>query len=509
MKICTAAQMREIDRCASEIGGIPSIVLMENAALACVGEIEKFSPQRVGIFCGKGNNGGDGLAIARHLFNKNYDVEVFLVCGNEFSNDALINYEILEKTGVKITEITDTSLLEYYILTQDLIVDAVFGTGIRGAVGGNAAEVIEAVNLYAKKVISVDIPSGVNSDTGEIGSVAVKADVTVTFAAYKRGMFLYPGADFTGEIILSDISIPKYIIDSLNIDLNLIDDGLVKKIMPQRTDNSQKGDYGKVFIAGASEGMTGAAALASQAALYCGAGLVTAGIPKSLNDIMETKLTEAMTLPLAEEDGALSEEAYGDIADKMSKSDILLFGPGAGRSETVQRLLFKILANSKIPVIVDADGLFALSGSLDILNSCGCNLIFTPHEMEFSRLTGKSIGEVTENRLALSKEFAVENGVTLILKGHHTIVTAPDGTQYINSTGNPGMATGGSGDVLAGMTAAFAACGLDETDAAVLAVYLHGKAGDFAAEKSCVTSVTAGNICECIKNAISYITSGK
>ena len=509
MKVCTAAEMREIDRCASELGGIPSIVLMENAALACVLEIEKLNAEKIGIFCGKGNNGGDGLAIARHLINRNYKTEIFLVCGSEFSGDALINYEILEKMGAKITEITDTTLLEYYILTQDLIVDAIFGTGIHGAVTGIAADVIEAINTHAEKILSVDMPSGVNSDSGEVGSVAVRADITVTFAAYKRGMFLYPGAGFTGKIVLSNISIPAYIIENCNISLNLADEDFVSKLLPKRFDNSQKSDYGKVFIVGGSRGMTGAPSLAAEAALRSGAGLVTVGIPESLNAVLEEKLTEPMSLPLPEHDGFLSDSSVIKIIDKMSTSDILLFGPGIGRFSECSEILRHILSKSRIPVIVDADGLFALSKAPDILNSCGCNLIFTPHEMEFARLCGKSIEEVTSQRLELSKEYAVDNGVTLVLKGHHTIVTAPDGTQYINATGNPGMATGGSGDVLAGMIATFLACGLDETDAACLAVYLHGKAGDFAAASEGEISMSAGDICKNIKKAISYITSGK
>ena len=507
MKVCTAAQMHEIDRRASEIGGIPSIVLMENAAMACVNEIEKLAPKKVAVFCGKGNNGGDGLAIARQLACRGYSVEVFLVLGSEFSGDAYINYEILEKTDVKMTEITDTSLLEYYILMQDLIVDAIFGTGIHGRVEGIAAEVIDAINLHAKKTLSVDIPSGVNSDTGEVVTTAVKADITVTFAAYKRGLLLYPGADFAGKVITSDISIPQYIIDGLDIDINLIDEKMITGLFPARKADSHKGDYGKVFIMGGSVGMTGAAALAAKAALAGGAGLVTVGIPESLNPIMEVKTTEAMTLPLPEKNGAFAERAYP--REKAENSDILLFGPGVGRSEQIQDLLSDILSHSTVPVIVDADGLYALSKNLDMLNSCGCNLIFTPHEMEFARLIGKSADEVRANRLELSSQFAAENGVTLVLKGHHTIVTAPDGTQYINTTGNAGMATGGSGDVLAGLIAAFGAYLPNETDAAILAVWLHGLAGDIAAAKSCMTSVTAGGICENIKNAISKITGGK
>lgn len=509
MKVCTAAQMREIDRRASEVGGIPSIVLMENAAIACVNEIEKLSPENIAVFCGKGNNGGDGLAIARHLFNHGFNVEVFLVFGSEFSKDAAINYEILEKTGIKITEITDTSLLEYYILKQDLVVDAIFGTGIHGEITGIAAKIITAINLYSKKTLSVDIPSGVNSDTGKVVSVAVKADITVTFAAYKCGLLLYPGADYTGNIIVSDISIPQYIIDGMNIDVNLIDENLIKSLLPERQANSHKGDYGKIFIMGGSIGMTGAVALSTRASLLGGAGLVTVGIPESLNSVMEVKTTEAMTYPLPDENGYFTDSAYFAAKEKAENSDIFLFGPGVGRNKAINSLISQILSHSTVPVIVDADGLFALSQNPDILNDCSCNLIFTPHEMEFARLIGKTSEEVSANRLELSKKFATENGVTLILKGPHTIVTAPDGTQYINTTGNPGMATGGSGDVLAGLLASFEAYMSNETEAAVLAVYVHGVAGDIAARSNSMTSVTAGSICENIPNAISNISGGK
>lgn len=508
MKICTADEMRKIDRHAVDIGRIPSIILMENAAFSCVREIERKNPKRVGIFCGKGNNGGDGFAIARHLIQKGYDTEIFLVCGTDFSNDAEINYEILEKMGAKITQITSQSPLEYYILAQDLIVDAIFGTGISGEITGLTAHVIDFINKYKKEVLSVDIPSGVNADTGEVLSVAVKADTTVTFAAYKKGMILYPGAEYTGEIIVSDISIPDYIIEGADIDTELIDFDFAKKHLPKRAENSHKGDYGKVFIVGSSPGMTGAVTLSAKAAMNSGAGLVTAGIPKSLNPIMEVKLTEEMTLPLSEDNGILTLDAFSDIMKKSDQSDVLLFGVGIGRNDKTRELLFQILKHSKIPVVLDADALFLLAGNLDILNSCSCNLIFTPHEMEFSRLLGCDISEVSKNRLELSKQFATDYGVTLILKGPHTIVTAPDGRQYVNSSGNSGLATGGSGDVLAGMVATFLSSGLDEPLSSALAVYLHGIAGDLAACDYGEASLTAGKLCEYIGNAISYITSG-
>ncbi len=509
MKICTADKMRMIDSSASEIVGIPSIVLMENAALACVSQIEKLKVKKIGIFCGKGNNGGDGFAIARQLSIKGYDVSVFLVCGEDFRNDALINYDIIKNMGVPISHITYAHDLEYYISTCDLIVDAIFGTGITGAVTGDALDIIRAINTNAKKVLSVDIPSGVSADDGYVGSEAIKADITVTFVAYKNGMFLYPGADYTGKIILCDISIPDYIIKNANINVNTIDKELASSLLPKRKNNSQKGDYGKVFMVGASTGMTGAISLASNSALKCGAGLVTAGVPEELNSIMEIKLTEAMTLPLDSENGSLTFSGYNKIYNKMLSSDVLLFGPGMGRETDGELLLREILSNSDIPIVIDADGLYHLSQTIGSLDLCNSNLVFTPHEMEFARLIDKPIEEVIKNRLSLSLEFATRHGVTLVLKGHHTIVTAPDGTQYINTTGNPGMATGGSGDVLSGMIAAFIAGGMDETDAAILSVYLHGLAGDIAAEKLGKISITASDISDNIYEAISNISTGK
>lgn len=509
MKICTAEQMRRIDRTASDLGGIPSVVLMENAAMACVREIEKLNVKKIAIFCGKGNNGGDGLAIARHLFNMGFEVEVFLVFGSDFSGDALINYDILEKMGVHITELTDASPLEYYISVSDLTVDAVFGTGVHGEIDGIAYDVIGAINTYSKKILSVDIPSGINSDSGEVCKIAVRADVTVTFAAYKVGMFLYPGADYMGKIVTSDISIPKYIIDECRVEIEAVDKALAKKLMPVRKNNSHKGDYGKIFIVGGSLGMSGAVTLAANAALKCGAGLVTVGIPDCLNGVMEVKVTEAMTLPLPSENGALTEDALPRILEQMRTSDVLLIGPGMGRSEQTQSLVCEILLKSQIPTIVDADALFAVAENIDILSSCGCNLIFTPHEAEFARLLALPVGDVSRDRLSLAKEFATDNGVTLVLKGHHTIVTSPAGMQFVNTSGNSGMATGGSGDTLAGMLAAFASVSEDETDAATAAVYTHGLAGDFAAKKLGEISLTAGDICDNIHEAITDITAGK
>lgn len=509
MKICTAAQMRSMDSDAIKKVGIPGIILMENAAIACTKIIERLSVKKIGIFCGNGNNGGDGFAIARHLMGKNYEVTIFLVCGEEFSKDAFVNYNILRKMGANIIKLTEDNFSEYDITSGDLIVDAIFGTGVHGEIMGLAADVIKRINNNAKKVLSVDIPSGVNSDTGEICSVAVKADITVTFAAYKCGMFLYPGADFCGKIYIDDICMPETVTEKSDIAAKTIDVEMVKKIIPKRHNNSHKGDYGKILIIGGSEGMTGAPTLSAAAAMRSGAGLVTIGVPKSLNLIMEEKLTEAMTLPLPETNGGISENSYEKIFEKMKISDVVLLGPGCGRSDECCSLILKILKNSEIPIIIDADGLFALIGNLEALKDCSCEVVLTPHEMEFARLIDCDLEKVKNNRMRLAKEFAKKYKVTLVLKGHYTIITLPDGTQYINTTGNAGMATGGSGDVLAGIIAALLPVCENKAEAVMAAVCLHGLAGDLAAEKYGEISLNAGDIVNALSSAFSKISTGK
>lgn len=509
MKACFAEQMRRIDRAASERGGIPSIVLMENAAIACVNELKKdfaeLEKQSIAVFCGKGNNGGDGFAIARHLFNMGVDVSVFLVCGTEFTGDAKINFDIIQKTDIDIEVITDTENLKYIIKSFDIAIDAIYGTGIHGTVRGISYDVIEEINANAKYVLAVDIPSGIDADSGEVCGVCVKADKTVTFAAYKIGMLMFPGADYVGEVTVADISIPEYILNEEGCGINVTDAELVRRSIPKRQNNSHKGDYGKLLIIAGSRGMTGAAYMAALSAVRAGSGLVTLGICESLNNVMEEKTTEVMTLPLPDTNGHLSESAAEKLAETVNKYDAVLIGPGLGRSGDVFEAVRAVLVNSRVPVIVDADAINVLSQDMSILSRCGCGLIFTPHAAEMSRLSGMDISYIEDNRLVVSREFSEEYGATLILKGHHTVVTASDLTQYINITGNPGLAKGGSGDVLAGITAAFAARGTDEAAAALSAVYIHGLAADIAAEKKSVDSVLATDIIECIPDAMKAV----
>lgn len=504
-KVCTAREMRMYDNEALNIAGIPTIVLMENAAIMCVNAFYSTFPDcenlRVAVFVGKGNNGGDGFAIARHLHNKGIETVVYLTSGREFTGDALINYSIISRMGIKICDASEIS--EFELQYYDVIFDAILGTGISGEVYPEIAEVIDEINSCGKYVFSVDIPSGVNSDNGRICGACVKADETVTFAAYKRGMFLFPGADMCGKITVADISIPGFLLSEHNC--NVTDAEFVRNLIGIRKRNTHKGNYGKVLIVGGSKGMTGAAYLSAQAALKAGAGLITLGICGSLNSAMEAKLTEVMTLPLSDNNGKIASNAADKIIEFSKNCDCILFGPGLGRGGEVKELLSVLLRNSHIPVVIDADGINALSEDKTILEQCSCSIILTPHTAEMSRLTGYDIEYIESNRFEVSAELSQELGATIILKGCHTIVTGSNDKQYINITGNPGMATGGSGDVLAGIVSAFLARGLAEEEASAAAVYIHGLAGDIASRYIGMESLTPTDIIEAISSAFNSI----
>lgn len=491
MKVCTAGEMRQIDALSVEKFNIPGIVLMENAASSCTREIADYNT--FVIVVGKGNNGGDGLAIARQLINLGKKVEIYLVFTDEFSGDAKINREILKSMGIEPKFCDDLDAFTLSVKNADCTVDAIFGTGIKGEVTGQAKNVIEIINEHSKYTLSVDVPSGINSDNGEASTATVKADKTVTFAAYKKGMLLYPAADYTGEVIVSNIQIPEMAFDELGIKINATDNDYAKKLMPKRNKNSHKGDYGKILVIGGKLGMGGAVYLSSLAALRMGAGLVTVCIPNELSGYIKELPPEVMTMPM-DFDGDSDK-----IADMVNNYDAVLFGNGIGREEKVITLLEKILNKIKVPVVIDADGLFALSKTLEKIK--GKDAILTPHSMEMARLSGVNPEDVEKKRFELSKDFAEKYGVTLVLKGNHSIITAPNGVQNVNMTGNSGMATAGSGDVLAGMTVALLAV-KDSFSAATLAVHLHGKSGDFASDRLSETSVMAGDIIDQIPHIL-------
>ena len=506
MKVCYSNEMKKIDEIAIHKAGIPGIVLMENAGITCIGEIQKtynnLEGLKVAIFCGKGNNGGDGFVIARHLHNKKCDVTVYLTCGKDFSEDARINFDIIKSMGLNVIELIQPP---HNLNQYDLIIDAIFGTGIKGEITGLNYDVINEINAAQVYTLSVDIPSGIDSDSGEICSVCVKANKTVTFAAYKAGLLMYPGADYAGDITVADISIPEYILNDTISDIKVTDVEFFRENMPSRSRNSQKGDYGKLLILAGSEGLTGAAYLCSQSAMLCGSGLVTLAVPDCVNAILEAKTTEVMTMPVKSQDGFISSEATDKISQKIKNIDAVLIGPGLGVCDGTYEILRLLLSQSEIPVIVDADAINCLSNDMSLLKNKKCNVILTPHSVEFSRLSGLSLKEIESNRLEVSRNFAKEFDVTLILKGSRSIVTGSGETQYINITGNPGLATAGSGDVLAGITASFAARGIDPLKACAMAVFLHGICGDIASKKYGMESLVATDVMQSIPDAYNHI----
>ncbi len=503
MKIATSGQMNEIDsRTINEIG-IPGTVLMENASLKVVEEVLKSLGNAAGksvfILAGKGNNGGDAFAVARHLFNMGADTKVYIVANKkDVKNDAALNLNILEKMKVETVELlADFQIpqLETALKAADLIIDGVLGTGFKGKINGILEKAIELVNSAGKPVISIDIPSGVNGDTGETLGICVKADKTVTFALPKTGLVVYPGCKFAGELIVADISIPKSVIESMDIKLNLMDAGFVSKLIPERYGESNKGDYGKVLIISGSEGMTGSGCLTASAALRTGAGLVYLGVPASLISVYNSSLIETIVIPLEDnKTGFISKESMVEILGKMDRMDAVAVGPGLSTGEDIFYIVSSIIENSKVPLVLDADALNAISKDVSVLKKLKSEAVITPHPGEMARLCGISIKDVQNNRIRIAREFADKWGITVVLKGARTVIAYPDGSTYINPTGNPGMASAGMGDVLTGVILSLIGQGLKPCDAAAAGVYIHGAIGDLVAEKIGVHGLIASDL---------------
>lgn len=512
MKLLTSEEMRLLDSISIEKIGIPGIVLMENAGRSVADLINKRFPPpvRVCIFCGPGNNGGDGLVVARHLFNRGYKVQVFLGCPKEkLKGDAGVNLKIASNMGIKISEITSSSQLPSSELDTNenstILVDAILGTGARGAPRGILREMVNLINKWKGVKIAIDLPTGVNADTGEVTGEAVKANYTVTFGYPKRGMYLYPGMNYSGEIIVADIGIPFNILEreKIHISANLLSEKEFPPGIFYRLPSSHKGDFGHLFVLAGSPGMTGAATLACRAALKIGAGLVTLGVPRSLNPILEVKLTEAMTLPLPEtEEGTLSFKAIEKIYKFAERYQALVIGPGLSRNPETKKLVKEILKNLDVPLVLDADGINSIAGELEFIRNYSGLAVLTPHPGELARLIGTSTSEIQKDRIRAAVNLAKQTGKITVLKGAKTVIAEPEENCWINTTGNAGMASGGTGDVLAGMIGGLLAQKKDALTATKLGVYLHGLAGDIAAQKYGQTSLTAQDIIEHLPSAI-------
>lgn len=511
MKIPTVMQMQSIDRNASREYEIPGIVLMENAGLKIVEVIKEVLPslsgKRVIILAGKGNNGGDGFVVARHLHNNGAKaVTFFLGAPEQLPEEALCNYRILNKIKAQVWQLNNEKNIEKLqlaLLKADLVVDALYGSGFKGLVAGFEAEVIKTVNESKVPVISVDIPSGVEADTGLVIGQAIKAKYTVTFALPKLGLLLEPGSTYAGQLTISDISIPADLLVDADMKTNLLTDKLVQTFIKPRPREVFKGSFGYLLAIGGSIGMSGAIIMTAQAALKSGAGIVTAAVPESILNIVAGATPEVMTIPLPQTMAAqISTAAVPQLINYMHKATVCTIGPGMGRYPEARDIVSLILKESDLPVVIDADGLIALKDDISMLTNRSAPVVLTPHPGEFAQLTTLTVEEVQENRIEVAREFAQKWDVILVLKGNKTIVALPDGEVFVNLTGNPGMATAGSGDVLAGIIGGFIAQGLEAANAALVGVYIHGLTGDRAVLDQGQRGMVAGDLIKYLPGVI-------
>ncbi len=490
MRILTAEAMREVDRAAIEELGIPSLVLMENAAIGVVEALCQAygEADSVAIFCGPGNNGGDGLAIARHLAVRGFEVRIFLVTGGRsMTGDAGIQLGICRRAELPILEIDSREVLPSALEAAaecDVVVDALFGTGLARPLEGLFAETVQAINDLAAPVVAVDLPSGLSASLTRPIGLCVQADMTVTFAAPKVAHVFPPAADFVGEMVVTDLGIPPRLVDDLEEeggDLHLLRGEELADLLPDREPDSHKGDYGHALLLAGSPGKAGAAILAARAAVRAGAGLVTVAVPEPILQTVDLGSIESMTLGLpAGASGQIAERAAEIVLDAAEGKAVLALGPGLGQDPATVAAIRRIVLECPLPLVLDADGLNAFAGKAGDLNGRRAETILTPHPGELGRLLGISTAQIQEDRVAAARGAAEETGAIVVLKGHLTLVASGTAV-FVNPTGNPGMATGGAGDVLTGLLAGLVAQGLDALDATLLAVYLHGLAGDLAA----------------------------
>jgi hydroxyethylthiazole kinase-like uncharacterized protein yjeF len=513
MKVVTAEAMRGIDRVTIDEYGVSSSALMERAGLAVAERIRGlFERRKVIVLSGGGNNGGDGIVAARNLFNWGWNVRVLLLATeNKLSPDCRAQYKTAKKMKVPIEFKTGISKAD---LHSALVVDAIFGTGINNPVRAPASDIISFLNRSESPVLSVDMPSGISSDHGRVMGEAVRADYTVTFGLPKVGHLFHPGAEYTGKLFIEDIGFPPGLLTAESLYIETIERTDASLLVPARPANSHKGDYGRVLIVAGSRGRTGAALMAAKACLRAGAGLVTMGVPETLADVFQSRATEEMVLPLPDKgNGSLSVEAAKEILSYISGgADVLAIGPGIGVSSDITKVMRELIANSATPMVIDADGINSINGDAGIFRKAKSPVILTPHPGEMARLMkidgrdgSAEAAAVEVDRVGLSLSYSKKTGTYLVLKGAPTVVAEPGGKVFINTTGNPGMATAGAGDVLTGIVAAFLGQELNPLDASVLGTYLHGLAGDIAASQKGMHSMIATDIIEHLAGAFAAL----
>ena len=513
MRLATAEQMRELDRQAIEVRGIPSIDLMEKAAEGVTKAALELLPHRPGkcraaVFCGTGNNGGDGIAAARMLRSRGVQVRAFLV-GNydRMTADALEETRRLSEAGLELEQFEQDDLSQSaWTRSSHVIVDAVFGFGLSREIAPESdfGAAIRLMNESAAPVVAADIASGVEASTGRVLGCAVRADKTVTFTLAKVGQAVGDGKLCSGETVVWDIGIPEDLKKSVVCRAQTVETEFAKDALPRRKTDGHKGNFGKLLIVGGAVGYTGAPYLTAAAAVRSGTGLVFLGVPQAIWAVEAAKCVSSMPFPLADRDGLLSREALPAIREKLSGCDVLALGPGLGKNGETEQLVCDLLEKTQQPVVLDADGINVLAGHIDILDRRrGRITVLTPHDVEFGRMGGDlSHGD----RVRAAREFAMEHGCILVLKGHRTITASPEGNVLVNTTGNSGLAKGGSGDVLTGIIASLLAQGTAPIQAAALGVWLHGRSGDLAAEGLTEYGMTPEDVVKLLPGAFAELT---
>ena len=505
MKLASVEEMRLMDRYAIEKLGIAEEILMENAGIAAINVLQNESDikgRKFVVFCGSGNNGGDGL-----LHSLGYQVKVFLLADkNKFRGAAQTNMVIIDKLPIEVFNLKNAAAAKKDVAHCDLIVDAIFGTGLDRDVAGLAADVIALINKSKKKVLSLDIPSGVNGNTGQILGVAVKADYTATFGLPKIGNMFYPGYELGGGLFVSHISFPPSLTESN--DLQIATNDYVA--LPQRPSEAYKGSVGDVlFIAGAV-GYYGAPYFAAMSFLKAGGGYARLAAPQSMIGKLAVKGREIVYLPQEETAaGSIAVKCKNKLLEASVKMDMVVIGPGLSLQEETVRLVKELVRAIKVPLLIDGDGLTAIAENLEILRSRKAATILTPHLGEMARLTGRPAAEISAAKIAVLQETAKKLNSIIVLKGAHSLIGCADGRVYINLSGNAGMATAGSGDVLTGCIAAMYGLGLKPDEATRKAVFLHGYAGDLAAAKKGVDGITARDIMEYLPQALKNDRAGR
>jgi NAD(P)H-hydrate epimerase len=516
MRVLNTEQMREADRRTIEDVGIPSIVLMENAGRQAVAAMEAafedLPASRVAVICGRGNNGGDGFVVARTLVQRGVDTSVFLLGSvADVRGDARTNLEVLGRIGMTVVEITNAQEWELHsteLSDCDLVVDAILGTGFHGRLAGFLETVVADLNALGVPIVSIDVPTGVSADTAHVEGPVVDASMTVTLAAPKIPLVFPPADSHAGDLVIADIGIPLPLIDELEGQhLELLTREQMREIVPVRVPDSHKGDFGRVLIVAGSPGRTGAAHLTALGALRSGAGLVTVATPRSCLPIVASMAPEYMTEPLEETSSGTVDFSAVDRVLEI-KADIIAVGPGLGQGPSTAAFVQALVERSGVPIVLDADALNAFAGDPErLMGREEVAVVITPHPGEMARLMNTSIEAVQHDRVRTAREFAAAHRLHVVLKGHRTVIAGPDGRTFVNLTGNSGMATGGTGDLLTGMIAAWLAQLLDAEAACKLAVYVHGTAGDLAEADEGEVSLVAGDVAARLGDAILELTA--